>query len=183
MQHYQLHQEKIKYLIVLIGTIFLLTINMCDRGRTITHLQISRFHTQVWYNSWAPLLSWFNFNSSMEKNNHMSSKKCYKINDSFPNFKCAKFGNGFHPTLHNWCNHLSILGLKLDHANQLSSWWACIYDISWRTELSHGNGTVSDWNLDLSVLKTSIHFSFHRNSQPMFLDLYWWHAKILHSNI
>ena len=36
--------------IVLIGTIFLLTINMCHRGRTITHLQISRFHTQVWYN-------------------------------------------------------------------------------------------------------------------------------------
>ena len=34
----------------MIGTIFLLTINMCDRGRTITHLQISRFHTQVWYN-------------------------------------------------------------------------------------------------------------------------------------
>ena len=25
MQHYQLHQEKIKYVIVLIGTIFLLT--------------------------------------------------------------------------------------------------------------------------------------------------------------
>ena len=23
---------------------------MCDRGHTITHLQISRFHTQVWYN-------------------------------------------------------------------------------------------------------------------------------------
>ena len=23
---------------------------MCDRGRTITHLQIPRFHTQVWYN-------------------------------------------------------------------------------------------------------------------------------------
>ena len=51
MQHYQIHQEKIKYFHVLIGTIFLLTINMCDRGRTITHLQISRFHTQVWYNS------------------------------------------------------------------------------------------------------------------------------------
>ena len=49
MQYYQLHQEKMKYFI-LIGTIFLLTINMCDRGRTITHLQISRFHTQVWYN-------------------------------------------------------------------------------------------------------------------------------------
>ena len=32
------------------GTIFPLTINICDRGRTITHLQISRFHTQVWYN-------------------------------------------------------------------------------------------------------------------------------------
>ena len=44
------HQEKIKYFIVLIGTIFLLTINMCDRGRTITHLQISWFHTQVYNN-------------------------------------------------------------------------------------------------------------------------------------
>ena len=22
---------------------------MCDRGRTITHMQIPRFHTQVWY--------------------------------------------------------------------------------------------------------------------------------------
>ena len=54
MQHYQLHQEKNKYFIVLIGTIFLLTINMCDRGRTITHLQISRFHTQVWYNMYFP---------------------------------------------------------------------------------------------------------------------------------
>ena len=51
MQHYQLHREKIKYFIVLIGTIFLLTINMCDHGRTITHLQISRFHTKVWYNA------------------------------------------------------------------------------------------------------------------------------------
>ena len=34
---------------LLIGTIFPLKINICDRGRTITHLQISRFHTQVWY--------------------------------------------------------------------------------------------------------------------------------------
>ena len=50
MQHCQLHTQK-KYFIILIGTIFLLTINMCDRGRTITHLQISRFHTQVWYNN------------------------------------------------------------------------------------------------------------------------------------
>ena len=39
-----------RYFIILIGTIFPLTINMCDRGRTITHLQISRFHTQAWYN-------------------------------------------------------------------------------------------------------------------------------------
>ena len=30
---------------------FLLTIDMCDRGRTITCLQIPQFHTQVWYNS------------------------------------------------------------------------------------------------------------------------------------
>ena len=49
MQHYQLPQEKVKHFVVVIGTIFLLTINMCDRGRTITHLQIPRFHTQVWY--------------------------------------------------------------------------------------------------------------------------------------
>ena len=47
MQHYQLPQEKVKHFVVVIGTIFLLTINMCDRGRTITHLQIPRFHTQV----------------------------------------------------------------------------------------------------------------------------------------
>ena len=40
---------------ILIGTIFPLTINMCDRGRTITHLQISRFHTQEWY-KWALFL-------------------------------------------------------------------------------------------------------------------------------
>ena len=50
MHQYQLHQEEIRYVIVLIGFIFLLTINMCDHGRTITHLQTSRFHTQVWYN-------------------------------------------------------------------------------------------------------------------------------------
>ena len=42
-------KKKLEYFIVLIGTIFLLTINMCERGRTITHLQISRFHTQIWY--------------------------------------------------------------------------------------------------------------------------------------
>ena len=29
---------------------------MCDRARTITHMQIPRFHTQVWYN-------WLNFNT------------------------------------------------------------------------------------------------------------------------
>ena len=51
MQHYQLPQEKVKHFIVVIGTIFFLTINMCYRGRTITHLQIPRFHTQVWYNT------------------------------------------------------------------------------------------------------------------------------------
>ena len=51
MQHYQLPQEKVKHFVVVIGTIFLLTINMCDRGRTITHLQIPRFHTQVWYST------------------------------------------------------------------------------------------------------------------------------------
>ena len=45
-----LPNEKVKYLIAVVGTIFLLTVNMCDRGRTITHLQIPRFHTQVWYN-------------------------------------------------------------------------------------------------------------------------------------
>ena len=28
--------------------IFFFTINMCDRGRTNTHLQIRRFHTQAW---------------------------------------------------------------------------------------------------------------------------------------
>ena len=33
------------------GLLFFNTINMCDRGRTITHMQIPRFHTQVWYNS------------------------------------------------------------------------------------------------------------------------------------
>ena len=57
MQHYQLHQEKNKYYIVLTGTIFLLTINMCDCGRTITHLQIWRFHTQVWYKLPEPMMT------------------------------------------------------------------------------------------------------------------------------
>ena len=35
---------------VVSGITFFNTINMCDRGRTITHMQIPRFHTQVWYN-------------------------------------------------------------------------------------------------------------------------------------
>ena len=52
MQHLKWHQEKIKYFIVLKGTIFLFMINMRDRGRAITHLEISRFHTQVWYKSY-----------------------------------------------------------------------------------------------------------------------------------
>ena len=30
-------------------TNFFNTINMCDRGRTVTHMQIPRFHTQVWW--------------------------------------------------------------------------------------------------------------------------------------
>ena len=63
MQHYQLPQEKVKHFVVVIGTIFLLTINMCDRGRTITHLQIPRFHTQVWYKVWDQITYPFlNFN-------------------------------------------------------------------------------------------------------------------------
>ena len=33
------------------GLLFFNTINMCDRGRTITHMQIPRFHTQVWYDN------------------------------------------------------------------------------------------------------------------------------------
>ena len=31
------------------GLLFFNAINICDRGRTITHMQIPRFHTQVWY--------------------------------------------------------------------------------------------------------------------------------------
>ena len=45
-----LPNDKVKYLIAVVGTILLLTIDMCDRGRTITCLQIPRFHIQVWYN-------------------------------------------------------------------------------------------------------------------------------------
>ena len=48
MQHYQLHPKK-QIFIVLIGTIYLLTINMREGGRMITHLQIPRFNTKVWY--------------------------------------------------------------------------------------------------------------------------------------
>ena len=62
MQHYQLPQEKVKHFVVVIGTIFLLTINMCDRGRTITHLQIPRFHTQVWYNIFYAMMTSSNGN-------------------------------------------------------------------------------------------------------------------------
>ena len=43
--------RKRKYFIVLLGTIFLLSMNMCDRGRMITHRKISRFHTEVWYDN------------------------------------------------------------------------------------------------------------------------------------
>ena len=39
-----------KSYLVVSGITFFNTINMCDRGRTITHMQIPRFHTQVWYN-------------------------------------------------------------------------------------------------------------------------------------
>ena len=65
MQHYQLPREKVKHFVVVIGTIFLLTINMCDRGRTITHLQIPRFHTQVWYNVTDQL--WWRHSAKSEK--------------------------------------------------------------------------------------------------------------------
>ena len=39
-----------KSYLVVSGITFFNTINMCDRGRTVTHMQIPRFHTQVWYN-------------------------------------------------------------------------------------------------------------------------------------
>ena len=49
MQHYCTPQEKVRYFIFVVDTIFRLTITMCDRGCTITHLQNLRFHTMVWY--------------------------------------------------------------------------------------------------------------------------------------
>ena len=39
-----------KSYLVVSGITFFNTINMCDCGRTITHMQIPRFHTHVWYN-------------------------------------------------------------------------------------------------------------------------------------
>ena len=45
-----INYPKKKYFIAVVGTIFLLTINMCDHGHMITSLQIPWFHTQVWYN-------------------------------------------------------------------------------------------------------------------------------------
>ena len=41
---------KAKSYFVVSGITFFNTINMCDRGCTIKHMQIPRFHTQVWYN-------------------------------------------------------------------------------------------------------------------------------------
>ena len=41
---------KLSHILLYQGLLFFNTINMCDRGRTITHMQIPRFHTQVWYN-------------------------------------------------------------------------------------------------------------------------------------
>ena len=43
----QLHLSKV--ISCFIRDYFFNTVNMCDRGRTITHMQIPRFHTQVWY--------------------------------------------------------------------------------------------------------------------------------------
>ena len=31
---------------------------MSDRGRTITHLQVPRFHTQAWYNDFDTCQGW-----------------------------------------------------------------------------------------------------------------------------
>ena len=36
-------------LYLVVSWIFFNMINMCDRGRTITHMQIPWFHTQLWY--------------------------------------------------------------------------------------------------------------------------------------
>ena len=44
-----------------------------------------------------------------------------EINYPFPNFNCwgLKFGNGFHSTLYNGFNYLSMLGLKLIHVSKV----------------------------------------------------------------
>ena len=50
MHKYWLPKEKVKYLIVAVGIILLLSINICDRGHVITHQHIPRFHIKIWYN-------------------------------------------------------------------------------------------------------------------------------------
>ena len=69
-----------------------------------------------------PLLTWFNFNPSMDKD-HTPAKVLDKITYPFPNFNGANWSLGmdkyFHATLDNGYNNVSLLKLKLIHVSKM----------------------------------------------------------------
>ena len=72
-----------------------------DSSHSVAHVFLSKF-----LRSGALLLTWINFNPSMDLSNHVPSKE---RNDK-----------QFHPTLCNRRNYLSLLGLKLIHVSKCS---------------------------------------------------------------
>ena len=79
------------------GLLFLNTINMCDRGRRITHMQIPRFHTQVWYNKMDPVSivedrerTWFHLQIDGQMNKQADG--CRDVKPVYPTFNSIEAG-------------------------------------------------------------------------------------------
>ena len=96
------------------------------------------------------LLTWFNFNPSMDNQSHAQSSVGWNYL-SIPKLqRCNRWSLGmekqFHPTEYYGCNYLSMLGLKLNHASKNGAlveywsvtllqegWWFCT-----RKKYTHG---------------------------------------------
>ena len=69
------------------------------------------------------LLTWFNFNPSMDKESHALLSVGWNYL-SIPKLqRCNRWNLGMdkqlHPTFYNGCNYLSMLGLKLNHVSKI----------------------------------------------------------------
>ena len=82
------------------------------------------------------LLTWVNFNISMDKNTYPVGLNYLSIVKQQGLHVPLKFGNWYviHSTLYNGCNQQSMLGLKVIHDSKRSPWLPCPRDTHPRTD-------------------------------------------------